>query len=312
MPKFDDFFFDSSTGVNRIHARRCLPDGEPRAVVQIAHGIAEHISRYDDFMAFLAENGFIAVGNDHLGHGMSISSPSDQGFFAEENGWDRVLDDMEILQETMRQEYPDLPYILFGHSMGSFLTRNYLILHPEKYDAAILSGTGQQNPALVLAGYAAAELLVRRKGPHANGKLLNDMAFGSYCKKIENPRTPFDWLSRDSEAVDRYIADPLCGFVCCASLYRDMMGGIRFISAQANIDRMSKDQPVYFMSGDADPVGDYGKGVNRAYDAFCRAGLKDVTIRLYPDGRHEMLNEVNRSKVFQDILRWLNAKMEKI
>lgn len=312
MPKFEDFYFESSTGHNRIHARKCVPDGEARAVVQIVHGIAEYIDRYDDFMNFLAQNGFVAVGEDHLGHGKSVESPVDLGFFAEENGWDYVVQDLDKLREQMRQLYPDLPYIFFGHSMGSFLTRTYLILHPEKYDAAILSGTGHQSKALILGGCAAADLLVRSKGPRGNGKALNDMAFGSYCKKIDNPRTPFDWLSRDETNVDKYIADPLCGFVANVSLYRDMMHGIRFITDQKNIDRMSKEQPIYFMSGEADPVGDYGKGVERAYQAFCKAGLRDVTIRLYPNGRHEMLNETNKDKVYEDILNWLNAKMEKL
>ena len=310
MPVFEDFYFDSSTGKNRIHARKCTPDGAPRAVIQIAHGVAEHINRYDDFMSFLAENGFVVAGNDHLGHGQSFESVGDMGFFAEEDGWDRVVEDMDKLRDIMRQAYPDLPYIFFGHSMGSFLTRTYLIRYPEKYDAAILSGTGHQGKALVLAGSAAAELMVKTKGPRGDGKVLNDMAFGSYCKQIADPRTPFDWLSRDEAVVDKYIADPLCGFVAKTSLYRDMMAGVKFITSQKNIDSMSKDQPIYFMSGEADPVGEYGKGMERAYQAFCKAGLHDVTIRLYPDGRHEMLNELNKDKVYQDILNWINARLE--
>ncbi len=312
MPKFEEFFFESSTGCNQIHAMRCEPDSAPRGVVQIAHGVADHIRRYSDFMRFLAENGFVAVGNDHLGHGESFHGMEEMGFFADENGWDHVVADLDKLREQTRQRYPDLPYIFFGHSMGSFLTRTYMIRYPEKYDAAILSGTGHQSRAAILAGYAAAELFVKRKGPRASGKVLNDLAFGSYCKRIPNPRTPFDWISRDPEAVDRYIADPFCGFVCKTSLYRDMMGGVKFITDQKNIDSMSKEQPVYFLSGDADPVGDYGAGVQRAYDAFCKAGLHDVTIRLYPDGRHEMLNELNKDKVYQDILNWLEARLSNL
>ena len=312
MPKFEDFYFPSSTGCNQIHARKCLPEGQPRAVVQIAHGIAEHIDRYDDFAAFLASNGFVVVGNDHLGHGKSIASPAEQGFFAEQDGWTHVVDDMEILHDKLRAEYPDLPYIFFGHSMGSFLTRTYLIRHPRKYDAAIISGTGHQGAPLVLAGNAAAGLMVKLKGPRADGQALNDMAFGSYCKKIPEPRTPFDWLSRDPASVDKYIADPLCGFVAKVSLYRDMMQGVKFITNQKNIDRMGKEQPIYFMSGEDDPVGDYGAGVEKAYKAFLHAGVKDVTIRLYPGGRHEMLNEINKEDVYKDILNWLNSKMDKI
>ena len=312
MGKFEDFYFPSSTGKNTIRARKCIPDGEPRAIVQIAHGIAEHIERYDGFMSFLADNGFVAVGNDHLGHGKSIKKPEEQGIFAENDGWSCVVKDMDRLRDTMHSEYPDLPYIFFGHSMGSFLTRTYIILHPDKYDAAILSGTGHQAKPLVLAGYIAAQLLTKLKGPAADGQMLNDMAFGSYCKRIPEPRTPFDWLSRDPETVDKYIADPLCGFVAKVSLYRDMMAGIKFLTNQKNADRMNKEAPVYFMSGAEDPVGDYGEGVERAYRSFCDAGLHDVSRRLYPGGRHEMLNETNKEQVMADILAWLNEKLEKI
>ena len=312
MPTFEDFTFPSSTGKNTIHARKCTPDGQPRAVIQIAHGIAEHINRYDNFAAFLADNGFVVVGNDHLGHGKSIQSPEEQGIFAEADGWNRVVEDMDRLHDLMRSEYPGLPYIFFGHSMGSFLTRTYLIRHPDQYDAAIISGTGHQAKPLVFAGNAAAGLMVKMKGPRADGQALNDMAFGSYCKKIPDPRTPFDWLSRDPAQVDKYIADPLCGFVAKVSLYRDMMQGVKFITNQQNINAMSKEQPIYFMSGQDDPVGDYGVGVDKAYKAFCRAGLKDVTIRLYPGGRHEMLNEINKADVYRDILNWLNSKLDKI
>ena len=312
MPEFQDFFFPSSTGCNEIHARICRPDGQPKAVVQIAHGIAEHIDRYEDFMRFLAENSYVAVGNDHLGHGKSAAKQEERGIFADSDGWNYVVEDMKTLRDRVREEYHDIPYIFFGHSMGSFLTRTYLIRYPDQYDAAILSGTGQQSPALINGGYAAAQLLTKLKGPRSSGQALNDMAFGSYCKRIDNPRTPFDWLSRDNETVDKYIADPQCGFVCKTSLYRDMMGGLKFLTSQHSIDRMNKDAPIYFMSGAEDPVGDYGAGVERAYKAFCNAGLTDVMIRLYPGGRHEMLNEINRDEVKQDILNWLNGKMEKL
>ena len=218
MPSFSDFTFASSTGKNHIHARQCMPEGEPRAILQIAHGIAEHIDRYDDFASFLAQNGILVVGNDHLGHGKSISSPEDLGFFAEENGWDYVVQDMDKLHDLMKADYPNLPYIFFGHSMGSFLTRTYIIKHPEKPDLVILSGTGHQSKALVYSGYAMAEAIVRAKGPRADGRFLNDLAFGSYNSKVRFPMTDFDWLSQDFEMVRKYINDPLCGFVAKASL----------------------------------------------------------------------------------------------
>ena len=155
-----------------------------------------------------------------------------------------------------------------------------------------------------------AEAIVRAKGPRADGRFLNDLAFGAYNKKVRFPMTDFDWLSQDHEMVRKYINDPLCGFVAKASLYRDMMGGIKFVTDQKNIDTMNKDTPVYFMSGDKDPVGDYGKGVERAYKAFCQAGLRDVFMRLYPDGRHEMLNELNRQQVYQDVLDWIEPRLK--
>ena len=309
MSTFQDFSFESSTGKNTIHALKCLPEGKPKAIVQIAHGIAEHIDRYRDFMAFLADNGYLAVGNDHLGHGKSITAPSEQGIFAEDNGWDYVVRDMDRLHDIMRAQYPDTPYVFFGHSMGSFLTRTYLIKHPDKYDAAIISGTGHQTPAMVNGGYAMAQLYTKLFGPHKIGTTLNNVAFGSYTKGFENPRTAYDWLSRDPAVVDKYIADPLYGFVATVSLFRDMMGGIKFLTDQSNIDTMNKDKPIYFMSGEADPVGENGKGVDRAYKAFCKAGLRDVMIRLYPGGRHEMLNEINKADVYKDILAWLNEKI---
>lgn len=309
MPSFQDFYFQSSTGRTSIHALKCVPDGNPRAVVQIAHGIAEHIDRYRPFMEFLADNGFVVAGNDHLGHGKSIRVPEEQGFFAEKDGWWRVVDDMDKLHDIMSNEYPELPYVLFGHSMGSFLTRTYLIKHPDKYDGVILSGTGHQSQALVLGGNAAASVMAKLSGAMGDGAKLDSLAFGTYLNKIENPRTKFDWLSRDTEQVDKYIADPLCGFVGKIGLYRDMMQGIKFITDKKNIAQMNKEKPVYFMSGDGDPVGDYGKGVERAYKAFCDAGLHDVFMRLYPGGRHEMLNETNKEQVYQDILSWLNEKI---
>ena len=309
MPAFEDFYFQSTYPGKKIHALICRPDKVPVCVVQIAHGIAEHIDRYRDFMNFLAENGIVAVGNDHLGHGKSIAESKDQGFFAEENGWKYVVDDMLELRNTVRKEYPDLPYVLFGHSMGSFLTRTYLIRFPDKYDAAIISGTGHQPSPVAFAGYAMADLATKTGGPYKVGTTLNNVAFGSYCKKIQNPRTSYDWLSRDPAIVDKYVADPLCGFIATNSLFRDMMGGIRFIINPANIDKMNKEKPIYFMSGDADPVGEYGKGVTKAYQAFCKAGLKNVTCRLYPDGRHEMLNELNKEDVYQDIFDWLKANV---
>ena len=309
MPTFKDFYFNSSTGKNKIHARMCVPDAEPRAIVQIIHGIAEYIDRYDEFMSFLADNGIIAVGTDHLGHGKSIESDEQTGFFAYDNGWDYVVRDEEVLRLAMHENYPELPIIVFGHSMGSFMARTLLIRYPDAFNAAIISGTGNQGAALVNGGLFMGNLVTGLKGAHHYSKFLNNLAIGSYNKIYDNPKTEYDWLSRDEANVQKYIDDPLCGFIPSCSLFRDMMTGVKFITNKKNLTAMNKDMPVYFMSGDMDPVGECGKGVQKAYNNFLEAGMKDVSIKLYPGGRHEMLNEINKDEVYTDILAWLGSKI---
>ncbi|MDY5880523.1 MAG: alpha/beta hydrolase [Oscillospiraceae bacterium] len=309
MPTFKDFYFNSSTGKNKIHARMCVPDAEPRAIVQIIHGIAEYIDRYDEFMSFLADNGIIAVGTDHLGHGKSIESEEQTGFFAYDNGWDYVVRDEEVLRLAMHENYPELPIIVFGHSMGSFMARTLLIRYPDAFNAAIISGTGNQGAALVNGGLIMGNLVTGLNGAHHYSKFLNNLAFGSYNKIYDNPKTEYDWLSRDEANVQKYIDDPLCGFIPSCSLFRDMMTGVKFITNKKNLTAMNKDMPVYFMSGDMDPVGECGKGVQKAYNNFLEAGMKDVSIKLYPGGRHEMLNEINKDEVYTDILAWLDSKI---
>ena len=311
MSTFTDETLLSGDGKTRLHVRRCVPEGEAKAVVQIAHGIAEHIGRYDDFAAFLAENGFVAAGNDHLGHGTSAKGKNDLGFFAETGGWDLAVGDMRKVYERVSAEYPGLPYFLFGHSMGSFLSRTYLIRFPDGLAGAILSGTGQQPGFIVYAGRGMGRREIKKHGARYKSPVLNAMAFGSYNQRFEPKRTVSDWLSRDPDEVDKYRSDPLCSFMPTAGLFTDMMDGFSFNQRKENLLKMKKDLPVYFMSGDNDPVGAYGKGVKKAYESFRKAGMTDLSIKLYPEGRHEMLNELNRGEVYQDILNWLNSKLKK-
>ena len=309
MPSFRDFYFASSTGKNKLHARMCVPDGEPKAIVQIIHGIAEYIDRYDDFMMFLAGNGFIVVGDDHLGHGKSIEQEDQKGFFAEENGWEYAVCDEEILRLAMKNNYPDIPVIVFGHSMGSFLARTHLIKYPGGFDAAVISGTGNQGKALVTGGLTMGNLVVGLKGPHHYSDFLNNLAFGSYNKIYDDAKTTHDWLTRDEEVVAKYLADPLCGFVPSCSLFRDMMVGVNFITNVKNQEAMKKEVPVLFMSGAMDPVGECGKGVKIAFENFKNVGMQDVSLKLYEGGRHEMLNEINKDEVYADVLEWINSKI---
>ena len=305
----NEFYFTSCNGKTQIHCIEWAPETTPRAVIQIAHGISCHVARYEPLAEFLCANGFAVVGNDHLGHGLSRTNEEDALFFGENSGWELVVGDLRQLTMQIHDKYPGIPVILLGHSMGSFLARSYAIRFQDGIDGLILSGTGQQNPALVSAGSIAANAEIRRHGPRYRSEKLNSMVFGQYNKNFMPARTPYDWLTRDTDVVDRYIADPKCGGVPTVGLFRDMMHGIALISQEKNLQRMNKNLPVLFFAGDMDPVGECGKGVIRAYAGFLKAGMEDVTLKLYPGGRHEMLNEINRDQVRQDILWWLNAKL---
>ena len=305
-----EFFFESADRKTQIHCIEWLPEAPPCAILQLAHGIASHISRFEPLAEYMCARGIAVVGNDHLGHGESVAGEENRMFFAETGGWDMVLADMRRLTELLHTAFPDVPIFLLGHSMGSFLARCYAIRWQEGIDGLILSGTGQQPAALISAGRTMAEGEVRSKGARFQSEKLQKLLFGSYTKQIKPCRTPLDWLSRDPEVVDRYAADPQCGGTPTASLVCDMLGGIAYMSRPKNLKRMNTALPVFFFSGDADPVGEYGKGVLRAYQAFLGAGMKDVTLKLYHGGRHEMLNETNREQVRGDILGWVNAKLE--
>ena len=308
MARMSESSFLSSDGKTKLYYREYLPEGDAVGIVQIVHGINEFIARYDDFARFLADNGYIVVMHDQLGHGQSISGHDSEDFFAEKNGWDYAVQDIRILHNMTAEKFPGKPFFLLGHSMGSFLARTYLIRFRTGIDGVVLSGTGQQNPALIRGGLLMSAMEIRRHGPRYRSQRLLKMAFGKYNKRIQNPRTDYDWLTRNEEIVDFYVNHPLCGFDATASLLNDMLGGIAYISNTKNVARMKKDVPVMFVSGDCDPVGDYGKGVIRAYKSFLKAGMTDVTMKIYHNARHEVLNEINNDEVYQDILCWLNAK----
>ena len=309
MAEIHQFSFTSCNGKNEINSMTWLPDSEPKAIIQIAHGVAEHILRYNDFAEFLTHHGFIVVANDHLGHGHSVSDASELGYFGESGGWEMVVGDMRKLFEITTGKYPNLPFFLFGHSMGSFLSRTYIIRYRSGLDGVILSGTGQQPLPMVEAGRLIAAAEIKLHGAAYKSARLNDICFGGYNRAFSPVRTLSDWISRDEAQVDKYIEDPLCGYIPSAGLFRDMLGGIDYISRQRNMSRMKKDLPVFFISGDHDPVGEFGKGVMRAYSGFLKAGMTDVSLKLYHECRHELLNELNHLEVYDDILNWLESKI---
>lgn len=303
-----DFYYDSK-GIGQIHACRWMPEGEPVAVVQIIHGIAEFAERYDGFAEYLNSLGYLVVAEDHMGHGQSVSGGSVQGYF--HGGWFRAVADSYELLTITRREFPELPYVLFGHSMGSFMARTILCKYPDSgISAAVICGTGWQPRQMLPAAIRICELVCKRVGEQNPSEMLQNLVFGSYNKKVEHPRTAFDWLSRDAKVVDAYIAHPMCGFTASSGLLRDMLKGISYIEDPASLSQMHKTLPVLFIAGGDDPVGSYGKGVIRTAEEFQKVGMQDVSRKIYPLGRHEILNEINRQEVWHDVSDWIQKKLE--
>ena len=294
-----------SKGKGNLHCCKWEPEGEVRGVVQLVHGIAEYTARYDELAGYLAGQGYVVVGEDHMGHGGSISEDTVQGYYY--GGWLNAVDDTYSLLKKTKSEYTGIPYFLYGHSMGSFMARTILYRYPDAGLAgALISGTGWQ-PGLVLKlGLAICRAEAKKHGDTYVSAAVKKLMFGGYTKGYENPRTELDWLSSDSKVVDAYIEDPLCGFDATVGLSMAMLDGMMMNEKRDNLKRMPKELPVYFFSGDRDPVGDDGKGVLRTFSAFEKAGMKDVSLKLYSQGRHEMHNELNRDEVYTDVLGFLN------
>ncbi len=285
-----EFTFPSVSGLANIHCASYKPqNGEIKAVVQVAHGMAEHLERYEKFASALCDKGIALYINDHLGHGQSVSAASELGYFGETDGWRNFVEDCHSLTLIIKEENPGKPVCFFGHSMGSFVARAYSFKYAAEIDKAVFCGTAGPNPASGIGG-SLASLIGKTKGSHHRSKFIDKLAFGAYNSKFEK-RTPFDWLSRDNEEVDKYIADELCGFLFTAYGYRDLMGLLTYVSAKDWFYGLDKNLPVLVISGAMDPVGDYSKGVNVVCDKLISYGKKNLKKILYPDARHEILNE---------------------
>lgn len=311
MTNMTEFTFLSTDGKTQLHGMRWEPDGgSVRAVLQICHGVAEHIARYDAFARYLNGLGIAVVGHDHLGHGLSLPEGGTPVYFGESNTWNTVVDDIYVLHQRIRLWYPDVPLCIMGHSMGSFLTRTYLIRYPGTVKAAVIMGTGWQPKAVIAGGMAIAKAVGAVVGENGTSDLVTNLAFGAYNKLFAPNRTSCDWLSADEGNVDAYMADPLCGADATVGLFRQMLSGIRFNQKLSNLRQMDPRIPVLFVAGEKDPVGDCGNGVRRTYQEFRRAGVQDCTLKLYPGLRHEILNEkAQQQQIFEDIGQWLTSKL---
>ena len=277
------------------------PSQPPKAIIQIVHGMAEHIDRYERTAKALNEAGFLVCGRNHRGHGPEAKL---LGYFADEQGWDAILNDAHEVSLDIKKQYPGVPFILLGHSMGSFLAREYALRYGRELDGLILSGTGFYPKALCASGRMLAKLAPKKKPAN----FVNNIAFAGNNKPFAPGRTGFEWLSRDEKEVDKYVADPLCGFCFTGSAFADFFGGLLALTDESRLSAMPKDLPVYFMSGDRDPVGQMGEGVRQVAEQFKKAGMLDITVKLYPDARHELFNELNRDEVTADLIQWLEKE----
>lgn len=307
--KADTFHFETPSGMP-IHTYRWLPEENLpiRAVIQIAHGMAEHAERYANTAQVLTSHGYAVYANDHRGHGYTANKPEDIGYFAPNHGWLEVTKDMHTLTDIIKEAHPGIPVYILGHSMGSLLTRTYICLYPNAVNGVILSGTAG-NPGLVRP---VAQLIVFLskifRGSRARVKLLDNMSFGSFNNRIKKPKTRFDWLSVNTSNVENYISDPLCGQLFTVSFFGDLLYGLGFIFNRNNIRRIPINLPMLFISGNEDPVGDFGKGVQQSFALYRKCGLLNTEIKLYKGLRHEILNETNNDIVILDILSWLDKQ----
>ena len=303
----EEFYYDSRDGVSKLHAVRYTPDGDEdiRCVVQIVHGMSEYVERYEEFAQYLTSKGIVVTGEDHMGHGKSVDKEGKLGYFCEQDPATVLVRDVHRLKKATQAIYPNVPYIIIGHSMGSFITRNYMFRYGTGISGVVLLGTGMPDKKLTSMAKAIAAMQKTLFGSKHVSEMLNKTVFGKYNAEIINPRTEFDWLTRDAASVDRYIKDPLCGFTFTVNGFATLFELILRLYREDNLERIPKNLPVLLMSGAADPVGDYGRGVRKTHDMLHSMGMEKLELKLYEESRHELLNEIIRSVVAQDIYQWI-------
>lgn len=310
MVRIEHFYYNSKDAQTKIHAVSWTPKGEIRGILQISHGMVEHIERYNEFALFLADHGILVTGNDHLGHGSSIREERYYGYFSKKNGNMNVINDIHQLRVNTQKRYPDIPYFILGHSMGSFLVRQYLCIHGAGLAGAIIMGTGNESKAVIRAGICFARSEAILMGWEHRSKMLNRMAHGGYNKKVTNKRTSSDWLSTDTVAVENYRADPRCQFKFTLNAYYNMFKGMLAALDHQNMRKIPKDLPMFFVSGQDDPVGHYGTDMKVITEDYKKVGIQDVADKLYENDRHEILNELDRLDVYQDLYDWIDQLLK--
>ena len=296
----------STDGIHTLQGVIYYPQTEiPFGILHVSHGMAEHIGRYDHFMRAVAAAGFIVCGHDHLGHGKTAADETEYGYFAEHDGWRIVVNDIHAFSMEVAQKYPGLPLFLMGHSMGSFLVRAAVAMYPDDYRALIIMGTSGINP-LSSMGLGLTSLIKKFKGEKYVSKLTQDLAFGSYNKRTDS-NDPFAWLTCDEELRKKHNEDPLCLFKFTTSAMNDLISMQKAVNLPSWYQNIPKNLPILIVSGEEDPVGAYGKGVTEVQNKLIKEGCIDVTCILYPNMRHEILNEIGKEIVYGDIITFLQT-----
>lgn len=301
-----EFYYNSSDGKTKIRAIKWIPENEIKAVVQVSHGMLEHIERYEEFAEYMADHGVLVAGNDHIGHGSSLLSEEYRGYFGEEDGNMILIKDMYTLMNIVKTQYPDKSYFILGHSMGSFLTRQFISMYGNEVDGAIISGTGQQPLSLIKFGMFITKILASFKGWNYRSKFVNFLTVGANNNKFKPSRTKFDWLTRDDDIVDDYISDSRINFIFTLNGFYNMFNGMLRMNEQDKLNNIPKNFPIIFMSGENDPVGRFGKDVIKAFNLYKSLNLSNVSVKLYKGDRHEILNELDREQIYEEILMWLD------
>jgi alpha-beta hydrolase superfamily lysophospholipase len=308
----NDITFLSSNKKTNIHAIICQPkNGQFTRIIQIIHGMCEYIERYLPFIEYLATKGFIVVGHDHLGHGQSIKSPDDLGYFGEPNPSDLLIQDIHSLRKIIVKKYPNLPYFMCGHSMGSYLLRQYICTYSKGLAGIIIIGTGYMSPCESLLALGFINVLSCFKGIKHKSNLTKKISFelGPYSKYDHQKKDLNNsWISRDPEIVKKYYEDKNCQFDFTLNGYYGLVQSIRYSCDPSNVAKIKKDIPILFVSGDCDPVGNNGEGVRKSYEIMKLIGSVDVSMKLFMGCRHEVLNELNKDEVYEYILNWINEK----
>lgn len=292
----------STDNIHTLRGKIFIPDGEIKGLFHLVHGMTEYIDRYDHLMSFLAENGYVVFGYDHLGHGRTAENDDELGFIAHREGWKYLVNDVAVFTKAVKKMYPLLPTILMGHSMGSFVSRLVAEKYKDEYNKFIFCGTGGPNPA-ASAGLVLIKILKTFKGEKHKSKFIYNIAFGSYNKRFDGD-TPYEWLTKDREVITKYSADKYCNFQFTVSAMGDLMNLLSKCNRGAWFNAVDSAKPILLIAGDSDPVGSYGKGVQKVYNKLIKKGKK-AEIKLYENCRHEIHNDSCKDEMFSDILKFI-------